>query len=83
MCANKCSKQCFTCSEDESCDLKNMDKDYTLETLVQKRENIEKLLLIVWKMGMDAGEVGMPSFNMAKTDGELKNIINTIIRQTL
>ncbi len=39
---------------------------------------VEEMILEVWKMGMNANETGMPSFDIAKTDGRLKNIIDTI-----
>jgi len=52
----------------------------TPEVKTYSEEDIEKLLLDVWCMGMNANEVGMPSFDMAKTGGRLKEIIQSFTK---
>ena len=48
-----------------------------------ERKQAEEILLEIFEMGMDAQEIGMPSFDMIKQTGRIDKMINSLFALTV
>lgn len=69
-------------SVDSSCGLPChdiTDDGYCMLQPINERKQAEEILLEVFEMGMDAQEIGMPSFDMIKQTGRINGMIDSLL----